>query len=150
MNEGDDGMSAAVAVGPPVVGYREEERGGGLLETDVWMIVLAFFLSPSHLPDLFIHTKVLTVSNNLGWRADSVDILIFLSRVTDFCLSASRSIDLCTRQELWMLTHSRRRESGLRGIEVLYQDRLSAVEQFNSIRMVFLWEHSTRLCGLPR
>ena len=24
MNEGDDGMSAAVAVGLPVVGYREE------------------------------------------------------------------------------------------------------------------------------
>ena len=29
MNEGDDGMSAAVAVGPLVVGYGEEERGGG-------------------------------------------------------------------------------------------------------------------------
>ena len=54
-------MSAAVAVGPPVVGYREEERGEGLLETGVWMIVLAFFLSPSHLPECFIRTKVLTV-----------------------------------------------------------------------------------------
>ena len=49
------------AIGPPIVGYREEERGGGLLETDVWMIVLAFFLSPSHLPEHFIRTKVLTV-----------------------------------------------------------------------------------------
>ena len=54
-------MSAAVAVGPPVVGYREEERGGGLLKTDVRMIILAFFLSPSHLPECFIRTKVLTV-----------------------------------------------------------------------------------------
>ena len=61
MNEGDDGMSAAVAVGSPVVGYREEERGGGLLKTNVRMIILAFFLSPSHLPESFIRTKVLTV-----------------------------------------------------------------------------------------
>ena len=54
-------MSAAVAVGPLVVGYGEEERGWGLLETGVRMIVLAFFLSPSHLPICFIRTKVLTV-----------------------------------------------------------------------------------------
>ena len=90
-------MSAAVAVGSPVVGYGEEERGGGLLETGVRMIVQAFFLSPSHLLERFIRTKVLTVSNNLGWRADSVNILIFPPCVTEFCLSASRSMDLCTR-----------------------------------------------------
>ena len=54
-------MSAAVAVGPLVVGYGEEERGGGLLETGVRMIVLAFFLSPSHLLERFILTKVLTI-----------------------------------------------------------------------------------------
>ena len=40
-------MSAAVAVGPPVVGYREEERGGGLLETDDRAGSLSLSLSPS-------------------------------------------------------------------------------------------------------
>ena len=87
-------MSAAVAVGPLVVEYGEEERGGGLLETGVRMIVLAFFLSPSHLLKCFICMKVLTVERWPGRSADCVDILIFLSGVTGFCLSASRSIDV--------------------------------------------------------
>ena len=48
MNEGDDGMSAAVAVGPPVVGYCEEERGGGLGDggVDDRANVLSLSLSP--------------------------------------------------------------------------------------------------------
>ena len=59
VNEDEDGRP--VPVGLPAVGCREEERGGGLLETGVRMIVLAFFLSPSHPLECFIHTKVLTV-----------------------------------------------------------------------------------------
>ena len=42
-------MSAAVAVGPPVVGYCEEERGGGLGDggVDNRASVLSLSLSPS-------------------------------------------------------------------------------------------------------
>ena len=62
--------------------------------TGVRTIVLVFFLSPSHLLKCFICMKVLTVERWPGRSADCVDILIFLSHVTDFCLSASRSTDL--------------------------------------------------------
>ena len=56
MNEGDGGMSAAVAVGPPVVGYCEEERGGGLSETGVWMDDCAGILSLSLSPSRTLYT----------------------------------------------------------------------------------------------
>ena len=62
--------------------------------TRVWTIVLVFFLSPSHLLERFIRMEALTVERWPGWSADSIDILIFLSGVTGFCLSASHSIDL--------------------------------------------------------
>ena len=56
--------------------------------------MLVFFLSPSHLLNRFICMKALTVERRPGWSADSVDILMILSGITGFCLSASHPIDL--------------------------------------------------------
>ena len=72
---------------------RSAEGGGGLV-TGVWTIMLVFFLSPSHLLERFIRMEALTVERWPDWGADSIDILIFLSGVTGFCLSAFHSIDL--------------------------------------------------------
>ena len=58
------------------------------------MGVLVFFLSPSHLLKRFIRMRALTVERRPGWSADSVDILMILSGITGFCLSASHPIDL--------------------------------------------------------
>ena len=83
MSEGEEGD---VSFG------REEERGGGLGDggVDGRAAVLSLSLSPSR---SFVRTRSPS-RDGLGWSADGVDILIFLSRATGFCLSASRSIDV--------------------------------------------------------
>ena len=58
------------------------------------MIVLAVFLSPSHLLKRLIRMRALTVERRPGWSADSIDILMILSGITGFCLSVSHPIDL--------------------------------------------------------